>query len=194
MLPLSSVRYHLLYGNLAQTQQRKHEHVAEGQGSRCGSGSGSAPGGRPRGSGRLRPGGCQGPWGRALVEGLGEPHPDPPAPGVQPPRGEPGSDCGGGDGRAPCAGEGGDGEVPAEQGAPQQPEEGQGEGPHSALSRAHQSPGWGSGGGAGLDPVSFGLNWALTRPFLIDLLLLPNQVPAVLLAVHLSLLQEVSLL
>lgn len=49
-------------------------------------------------------------------------------------------------------------------------------------------------GGTGLDPVSFGLNWALTRPFLIDLLLLPNQVPTVLLAVHLSLLQEVSLL
>ncbi|XP_070356804.1 protein spire homolog 2 isoform X3 [Equus asinus] len=68
---------------------------------------------------------------------------------VQPPCGEPCPDCGGGDGCAPCAGEGRDGEVPAEQGALQQPEEGE------------------------------------------DLLLLPYQVLTVLLATHLSFLQEV---
>ncbi|XP_046539942.1 protein spire homolog 2 isoform X2 [Equus quagga] len=67
---------------------------------------------------------------------------------VQPPCGEPCPDCGGGDGCAPCAGEGRDGEVPAEQGALQQPEEGE------------------------------------------DLLLLPYQVLTVLLATHLSFLQE----
>nr|XP_035975629.1 protein spire homolog 2 isoform X3 [Halichoerus grypus] len=71
--------------------------------------------------------------------------------GVQPPCGEPRSDCGGGDGRAPCAGEGRDGEIPAEQGARQQSKEGE------------------------------------------DLLLLPNQVLAILLATHLSLLQEMKM-
>ncbi|XP_046539943.1 protein spire homolog 2 isoform X3 [Equus quagga] len=71
---------------------------------------------------------------------------------VQPPCGEPCPDCGGGDGCAPCAGEGRDGEVPAEQGALQQPEEGE------------------------------------------DLLLLPYQVLTVLLATHLSFLQETLLL
>lgn len=117
-----------------------------------------------------------------------------PPPGVQPPCGEPGSDCGGGDGRAPGAGEGGDGEVPAEQGALQQPEEGEGEAARTLHCPSPPGALGGSLGRTGLDPVSFGLSWALTRPFLIDLLLLPNQVPAVLLAAQLSLLQEVSLL
>lgn len=45
---------------------------------------------------------------------------------------------------------------------------------------------------AGPGLASSGQNWALTRPFHTDLLLLPDQVPTVLLAVHLSLLQEVS--
>ena len=45
---------------------------------------------------------------------------------------------------------------------------------------------------AGLGLASSGQNWALTRPFRTDLLLLPDQVPTVLLAAHLSLLQEVS--
>eukprot|EP00069_Balaena_mysticetus_P022476 bmy_14287T0 len=43
---------------------------------------------------------------------------------------------------------------------------------------------------AGLGLASSGQNWALTRPFRTDLLLLPDQVPTVLLATHLSLLQE----
>uniref|UniRef100_A0A7M4EMI1 Spire type actin nucleation factor 2 n=1 Tax=Crocodylus porosus TaxID=8502 RepID=A0A7M4EMI1_CROPO len=74
-----------------------------------------------------------------------------PRSGVQPPRGEPGADRGGDDQCAQGAGEGRDGEVPAEQGALPEPAQGQ------------------------------------------DLLLLPSQVPAVLLACQLPLLQEVCL-
>lgn len=48
--------------------------------------------------------------------------------GVQPPRGEPGPDGGRGDQRAARAGQSGDGEVPAEQRALQQPEERPGKG------------------------------------------------------------------
>ncbi|KAM7101095.1 protein spire homolog 2 isoform 2-T2 [Ciconia maguari] len=59
-----------------------------------------------------------------------EPEPLQPEPrprsGVQPPRGEPGPHRGGDDQRAQGAGEGRDGEVPAEQGAVQQPAEGEG--------------------------------------------------------------------
>lgn len=63
-----------------------------------------------------------------IPEDLRSTHPLPLlSPGVQPPCGEPRSDCGGGDGRAPCAGEGRDGEIPAEQGARQQSKEGEGE-------------------------------------------------------------------
>jgi hypothetical protein len=58
--------------------------------------------------------------------------------------------------------------------------------------RSGRSP-EGSWWGLGWTPVDFEQSQSLTRPFLADLLLLPSQVPTVLLATHLSLLQEVRL-
>lgn len=130
------------------------------------------------------------PEGRAPEPGMGT-NPWTLPPGVQPPRGEPCSDGGGGDGRAPGAGEGRDGEVPAGQGALQQPEEGEGEVAWTWPALCGRESGCGRGRAG---PGEAWTRLASSKAFLTDLLLLPNQVPAVLLAAHLSLLQEVSLL